>query len=420
MNDPTLVVVPARAARRASSASELHILIRLCPPTIEAPPSRPSLNLGLVIDRSGSMGDGRKMPYAIRAAQFAVEQLLPTDRVSVTTFDDRIETIVPNQPAANKSGIVAQIGQVHPRGSTALHGGWAEGVAQVEKGKLRDGLNRVLLLSDGLANCGLTAPDQIATEVHRARGRGVSTTTLGVGDDYNEDLMQAMATSGDGNYYFIDDPKNLPELFGAELSGLLATVGTNVTLRLEPQNGATVEKILNDLPHVDDQSVRLSNLILGMPIEVVVKLKAPAGPGVAELLRVRAEWDSTGEAARKSVAKSVILPSVPDDEWDASTENSEVRERVALLEAARLKQEVAHAMACGDVVGTRARLSGAREFLAASPVGSEALAEEYAQLQFLEEDLAAGALTRGTKRAKWFSHNRNQSRPDPGTPPKKP
>src|SRR5208282_1622182 len=102
--------------------------------------------VGLVLDRSGSMAGNKKITFAREAAIYAVQQLLPSDRVSVTIFDDQVQTIVPNTPAEDKLRIVELIQRVQPGGSTALHAGWAEGGKQVNGHLLPGGLNRVLLL----------------------------------------------------------------------------------------------------------------------------------------------------------------------------------------------------------------------------------------------------------------------------------
>ena len=178
----------------------LDVLVRITPPTLPSDQARSPLNLSLVIDRSGSMG-GPKIQQACEAACFAVENLRPCDRLSVVLFDDRIETLIPSTFATDKQALLTKIRQVNARGSTALHAGWVEGGIQVSQYLNPAHLNRVILLSDGQANVGETRPDAIANDVHGLAQRGVSTTTLGIGQGYHEDLLAAMASSGDGNFF---------------------------------------------------------------------------------------------------------------------------------------------------------------------------------------------------------------------------
>src|SRR5262245_34318875 len=299
MKLPQIEIIPIRGAVRSDAPVTLDVLLRITPPSPEVQVQRPALNLGLVLDRSGSMGGQNKMGFAREAAIYAVQQLLHTDRVSVIIFDDEVETIVPNTLGENKGRIVELIQRVEPGGSTALHGGWQEGARQVRRHLLADGLNRVLLLSDGLANVGETNPDAIATDVNRLAREGISTTTMGVGDDYNEDLMEAMARSGDGNYYYIESPQQLPDIFQVELKGLMATCGNTVSLGLEPRGDVIVAEVLNDLDRLPSGQWRLPNLVAGMPVVVLVRLNVPPQPRGVEVCRFRLAWNDPGLGERR-------------------------------------------------------------------------------------------------------------------------
>src|SRR5262245_58598548 len=285
MSATVLELIPLRPAVRTDAPVTLDLLLRIVPPALMGTPRRPTLNLGLVLDHSGSMSGSHKMDHARKAAIYAVEQLLPEDRVSLTIFDDTVKTLAPAALAKDKQRLIDLINRVQPAGSTALHAGWQAGGRQVQSVLVPGGLNRVLLLSDGLANVGETNPDAIATDVNRLARQGVSTTTMGLGDDYNEDLLEAMAQSGDGNYYYIESPKQLADIFQTELQGLMATFGNKVSLGVQPQGDVTVADVLNDLDRLPTGRLKLPNLIAGMPVLVLVRLSVPPMTGERELCR---------------------------------------------------------------------------------------------------------------------------------------
>jgi Ca-activated chloride channel family protein len=301
MQAPRIEMIPLKSAVCSDAPITLDVLVRIIPPLPEVHFLRPPLNLALVLDHSGSMAAGRKMEFAREAAAYAVQQLLPADRVGVTIFDDAVQTIVPNAPARDKPGILRRIASIQPNGSTALHEGWKEGGRQVRSHHLAGGLNRVLLLSDGLANVGLTDPGAIAAEVGSLAAEGVSTTTMGVGVDYNEDLMEAMARAGDGNYYFIESPRQLADIYQTEMQGLMATLAQKLSLGVEPQQGVQVVEVLNDCGTTRAGRLMLPNLIAGMPIGVLVRLGVPPQRRDVAPCRFRLAWDDP-EARRAADA----------------------------------------------------------------------------------------------------------------------
>ena len=409
MNQPRIELIPLRPAVRSDAPATLDVLVKITPPAPDAQVRRPALNLGLVLDRSGSMAAQNKIGFARDAAVFAVQELLPTDRVSVTIFDDRIDTIAPNAPAQNRGRVVEMIRGVSPAGSTALHGGWEEGGRQVRQHLLAEGLNRVLLLSDGLANVGKTEPDAIAHDVNRLAREGVTTTTMGVGDDYNEDLLEAMARSGDGNYYYVEGPQQLPTIFLGELQGLMTTFGGAVALGVEPQGGAIVVDVLNDLDRTPDGRLKLPNLVAGMPIQVVVRLNVPA-MGEGEVCRFHLGWDDPKEPGRKEAAATLRLPAVGTAAWEALSPNIDVQERSALLLIARLKNEATRRLEQGDVEAAKHCLIEARRLLADAPATAEVRAEAEALAQ-IEAYIESGDWIKFQKHAKYQAYRRRSSKP---------
>jgi len=410
MNQPQIEIVPLRPAVCTNVPVTLDVLVRITPPTSEAQVHRPALNLGLVLDRSGSMAAQNKIGFARQAAIYAVQQLLTTDRVSVTIFDDKVKTIVSNTSAENKGRIVELMQRVWPGNSTALHAGWQEGGKQVRQHLLAAGLNRVILLSDGLANVGETNSDAIATDVNRLAREGVSTTTMGVGDDYNEDLLETMARSGDGNYYYIESPQQLPDIFQTELKELLATFGNAVSMDIEPQGEAALADFLNDLDRLPTGAFQLPNLIADIPILVVVRLSVPPRSAEGEVCRFRLGWNAPGCPQRQEMTVAVRLPVVDAATWDKLAPAAEVEERAAPLLMARCKKEATHCLERGDAEGAAQWLKKARQILEQAPSTPEMVEEEQALIQ-IEEHLASGVWVKFLKHAKYQSHLRSSSKP---------
>jgi Ca-activated chloride channel family protein len=160
------------------------------------------LNIGLVIDRSGSMA-GSRIDYTRQAAQFLVQHLGADDMLSVVLYNDKIETLLSPQTLRNKDQVIQRLEHIKVRGTTNLSGGWLEGCANVAKNKSDDYLNRVILMSDGHANRGVTDQAQL---VQMARQKydneGISSTMMGLGNDFNEDLLMTMANAGGWRFLF--------------------------------------------------------------------------------------------------------------------------------------------------------------------------------------------------------------------------
>jgi Ca-activated chloride channel family protein len=273
---PKVEFLTERAKLVAGRDQTVDVLVRVTPPEVDAGIGRrPKLNLSLVLDRSGSM-EGEKMLRAREATSYCIDQLLPVDRLSVVIFDNIIEVLIPSQLAENKAQLKGRLSEVFARNSTALHEAWVRGGIQVSEHLTESAINRVVLITDGLANEGLTNTDYIVSQSKGLMERGVSTTTIGIGDDFNEDLLIPMAQAGGGNSWHVKTADDMQRIFAVELEGLIAQIAHTITLGLVPADGVRVSDVLNDFEMNETGRYRLPNLQAGAPVEVVVQLRVPA------------------------------------------------------------------------------------------------------------------------------------------------
>jgi Ca-activated chloride channel homolog len=342
-----LEIIPLRFGRRQHKATTMDVLVRVNPPIPERLPQRAALNLGLVLDRSGSMA-GTKLEQTIRCAQELVHELGERDRLSVVIFDDRVEILIPSVQVSDKAALLNQLSKIKVGGSTALHGGWLEGSTQVAKFLKADALNRVLLLTDGQANVGQTQPDAICSHVNGLAQRGVSTSTLGFGSDYNESLLRSMAASGDGNHHYVESPKQLASIFELELGGLMATVGQRVRLKLESAGSL---EVLTDLERNPQGELRLNDLVISNPLSVLVRVRL--NPGQEPALQARLGYYDLVNKRDAVLEQALSLPLVSDQDWDKLHQAEEVVQERHLWESAQARQQVVKELARGNESGAK-------------------------------------------------------------------
>ncbi|MBP0028260.1 MAG: macro domain-containing protein [Roseofilum sp. Guam] len=404
---PAIEFIPLRAALCTEIPTTLDVLIRLTPPAPQVTSERPPINLSLVLDRSGSMADRNKITFTKQAAAYAVNQLQSSDRVSVVTFQSHINTPVRSQLVQNKRYILQQIEQINVGGGTALHAGWIEGGVQVSQHLKPNSLNRVILLSDGIANVGETNPDVISTDVHGLAQRGVSTTTMGVGDDYNESLLEAIAASGDGNYYYIESPDQLPDIFAMELQGLMATLGKNVTLSFTLPSQVQLLDIFNDFATLPNGQYQLPNLIAGNPFTLALRLKVPAQT-LPSILTLHLSWDDIETSTRQQIDQSLSLPWINRQSLNEFPFNPEVQQEVAALLAARAKNEAAEQARLGQYDLAEQTIAKGMELIQAAPA-STAMSQESESLQSLSTNLKRREYEQFQKRSHFESHSRSRA-----------
>lgn len=342
-----LTVRTDRRLIRAHARSERYILVDVVAPTVEPDPSRrrPPVNLAFVLDRSGSMGGRNKLNLAKQAVIEAIHRLDPLDRFAVVTYDDRIDVVIPGTAATESARRLAadRLRHIEARSNTNLHGGWITGCEQVAAGLASEGVNRVLLLTDGLANAGVTQPDELARQALDLRKRGVTTSTFGVGTDFDEALLQTMADSGGGHFYFIGDVAQMRDHITNEVGDTLEVVARDVVVELDLPESVRIDSLSPFRLERAGTRVRIfvGDMVSGQHLSLALRVTfdfGEVGREVGTVVRIvdrDAAFERTvGAADRASVAWAYA----DHDANDRQDRDVEVTRFVARMDAESAKQ----------------------------------------------------------------------------------
>ncbi|MFC7060997.1 vWA domain-containing protein [Halobacillus seohaensis] len=316
--------------------------------------NRSPINLSLVLDRSGSM-TGEPLEYCKEASKFVVNQLSNYDIMNLVVFDDEVDTVFHSQNVTNKNVLKNRIDTIETGGITNLSGGLIQGCQNILTQKTKEYVNRVILLSDGVANSGITDAINLQKIAEDYSTAGAVITTMGVGDHFDEELLEGIANAGNGNYHFIDQLETIPNIFEKELDGLLSVVAQNVSLNLTPAPGVKIKNISGYHSKETDEGieVRLGDSYSKEKKSVLIECSLPSHKqGLADMLHV--DWsfmDVTYGVKECKFQRTITIEYTSDLEKLSSQPNPSVEKQIEITKSAKQLEQALHLFDEGDMDG---------------------------------------------------------------------
>jgi Ca-activated chloride channel family protein len=318
------------------------LAVRLLATFTGQPPAdaaRVPLSLCLVLDRSGSMA-GDKLEAARSAAIAVANRMQPADHLGVVIFDDSVQAVATPATAAEQAGLTGLIQQIDAGGSTNLSGGWLRGEQLLHPFAGEGRSTRLVLMTDGRANAGITDPTQLKALAGVARTRGITTSTVGFGADYDEDLLRGISDAGGGNAWYIERPDQATAVFGEELGGLLSLLAQDVQVTLQLRGPTSHLEFLQDWPVTavaDGVRLDLGDLYAREPKRVLARWHVPqdavaADTVLGEIVSTAAVITATGIERR--VTRTPITASFDAQEKVEPT----IAREVLAAEVAKVRQ----------------------------------------------------------------------------------
>jgi len=245
-----LELIAERPIVRDDEPSDVDIALELQTMTAIGESSTPSyaINLCVVIDRSGSMSNNDKLEHAKRSCVEILDSLSDQDHFTVLAFDNEVLSVA--NPQTPRNEIRERILDLQTGGSTDLSKGWYLGLLELQTYTGDQHINRLILLSDGQANLGEQKPSVLGAESGRARDElGITTSTIGIGGDFQEDILAAISHQSGGRFWYIGDAA-IEEIIREEFSGALSILLERPSVEISLPAGVTIQRELNDMPKV--------------------------------------------------------------------------------------------------------------------------------------------------------------------------
>lgn len=301
-----------------------------------------------------------KIQQACEAMHIAIRTMKDGDRVSIILFDDNVKVLCPTVMLNSESRVNLHglINTIRACGNTNLYAGWLEAAQEVAKNLSSDCLNRVVLITDGQTNKGLTITDSICDSVKKIFDTNISTSTFGIGEQFNEDLLEKMAEAGNGNFHYVDDDGKLTKMFEDEFDGITNLVGTCAKITFEAEKNVEIIDNLNDFI-CEENTYLLPTLTHEKTINALFKIKVNALANTNQTIKLGTftleYYDLDGQ--KHTLSQDYKIDTASVEEINSLKPHSEVQVQKAILEIARQKKVFTGYIDRFDISGAKAYFS---------------------------------------------------------------
>ncbi len=369
----------SRTAIESSADAEALLLITISAPVDTV--SRRPVNLGVALDRSGSMA-GEPIEIAKAALGQFVGQLLPEDRLTVVAFDDTAVPIISAKRATDKAALRSAIAAIEVGGMTNLSGGWLAASQLVSRKAKDETYSRIVLLSDGLANAGIVEHDKLADIAIGLRKRGIATTTVGIGSGYDDAIMSLISGHSGGNAHHLDTLDGVGQILGSEFEELISLFAQNVTLEIAPDANVIEALVLSGYPVTQRKgsfSVSCGDIVAGDDLYVLIRFRCgPQVDGSHPLTGISLNYQQvSGEVAFKELAAFVSIDRA--DVVESTPIDTIVAQQLVIVKSVMARRNAADLAERGDLAGASFLLSNAASESRAAGLEEDALELEKSQ-----------------------------------------
>jgi Ca-activated chloride channel family protein len=308
---------------------------------------RTPMNLCLVIDRSGSM-EGPPLDYVKQACGYVVDLLTPNDVLSIVTFEETVDVLMPPQRVTNKGPIKDGIARLMPGNTTNLYDGLSIAAQQVLSANEGGRATRMVVLSDGDPTAGIKDFSALVAHAGEIKSRGITVTFLGFGPDYNEELLASMAKKAGGNYYYIPRPELIPEVFRTELEKLMTLTARNLSLRLKLSRWCSLRSPQSATS--GEVEIQLTDLERGATLQQVFDFDFPNHPlGWYRVASGKLTYDDLMTGTSESVDLDFVMEFTADQSRYSVQVNPRVGQAAQIAMASRVVERTVMGLKTGAI-----------------------------------------------------------------------